>query len=203
METRQKASAAPATRRRRFSIQVLELEVSHPYCFRALPSAGTQHSRASQAASDAITHSSPITKLLLRRGKCLSGRSQDKAGECRNSTEGNSALSPSGRAVIEVLPNISRKMMDMLHILVCLMKQTWFCPTWERIADAALIFFLSALVMYIEKYTHILHICAALMSDNKYVKSNMTTNTKEKKRTKHYFTADYTELHFSAGSEAF
>lgn len=80
---------------RRFSIQAQELEVSHPYCLRALLSAGTQHSRASQTASDAITHSSAITKLLLRGSKCLSGRSQDKAGECQNSTGGgNSAQSP-------------------------------------------------------------------------------------------------------------
>lgn len=103
---------------RRFSIQAQELEVSHPYCLRALLSAGTQHSRASQTASDAITHSSAITKLLLRGGKRLSGRFQDKAGECQNSTGGNSAQSPRGRAVIEVLPNVLRKIMD----LVCLMK---------------------------------------------------------------------------------
>lgn len=79
---------------RRFSIQAQELEGSHPYCLRALLSAGTQHSRASQTASDAITHSSAITKLLLRGGKCLSGHSQDKAGECQNSTGRNSAQSP-------------------------------------------------------------------------------------------------------------
>lgn len=57
----------------------------------------------------------------------------------------------------------------MLHILVCLMKQTWLCPTWERIADAALIFLVCSSYVYrnIKK---------------KYVKSHMTTNTKEKKK---------------------